>query len=60
MQSGKSGMGMGKHRKSGMPHNSQHFTGKKGGMRATRKGKGLARKKRKANRGTHVNKYKVP
>ena len=48
-------IGMSKHRKSGKSVNEKHFTGKKGGKPVRRKG--LSRKQRKINNGTHNNKY---
>lgn len=50
-----SNIGLSKHRKSGKVHNQNHFTGKTGGKRIRRKG--LTRKQRRLNRGTHINKF---
>ena len=51
------GMGLPKHRKSGKVNSGKNFTGKKGGKRVRRTGKGLTRKQRRLKRGTHASKY---
>lgn len=48
---------MARHRKAGHTVTQQHFTGKQGGKRHHRVGKGLTKKQRRKKRGTHHNKY---
>jgi hypothetical protein len=55
MHQGNSGKGLQKHRKSGVVHNCEHFTGKKGGKQIKRKGS--TKKQRRKKHGTHQNKY---
>ena len=57
METGASGKSMARHRQGGHVTNQQHFTGKQGGKRQSRVGKGLTRKQRRKKRGSHVNKY---
>jgi hypothetical protein len=53
-------LGISKHRTSGHSPNIKHFTGKKSSKPVTRKGKGINKKERAQNRGSHVNKYAQP
>jgi hypothetical protein len=58
MEAGNSGMGAHKHGTSGHVHPNTHFTGRTSNPcgHAKRK-RGKSRKQRRANRGSHVNKY---